>query len=48
MVSRTAPDAFDIWDDVEGVFVPRLNSLNERLWNGRLCKADVLQAGDVG
>jgi hypothetical protein len=35
MVSRTAPDAFDIWDDVEGVFVPRLNSPNERLWNDR-------------
>jgi hypothetical protein len=32
---RTAPDAFDIWDDVEGVFLPRLNSLNAQLWNGR-------------
>jgi hypothetical protein len=25
MVSRAAPEAFDIRDDVEGVFVPRLN-----------------------
>jgi hypothetical protein len=33
---RAAPDAFDIWDDVEGVFVPRLNSPNTWLWNGHL------------
>jgi hypothetical protein len=30
MVFRTVPDAFDIWDDVEGIFVPRVNSPNER------------------
>jgi hypothetical protein len=37
MVSRTAPDAFEIWDDVEGVFVPGLNSPNAWLWNDRIC-----------
>jgi hypothetical protein len=42
MVSRTVPDAFDIWDGVECVFVPRVNSPNEPLWNGRLWReADI-------
>jgi len=33
---------------VEGVFVPRLNSPNERVWNDRLWrKADIRRSGEV-